>query len=142
MLILFTDYIMAQRNRVAFAQLPFSNGFHEDNAVSNSEIGQGTLGFSKLGHVNGFSAGLSSDQGMDCNENQAPSLRSEPEFHAKTSQSGFSRHTNTCDKDGQSHLDRGLFLGEVTQNRQEPFSCLKFKELPVKCQSYFMSHYI
>lgn len=136
--LLFTDYIVAQRNRVAFAQLPFANGFHDDKATSKIE----NLGFSKPAHVNGFSEGLFNRHGMDCNENKAPNHWSEPEFHAKTSQSGFPRMTNTCDKEELSQMDRGQFLGEISQNRQEPFSCLKFKEPPVKCQSFFMSHYI
>ena len=137
MLFLFTDYVMAQRNRIAFTQLPFSNGFHDSSLSSKVEMAQDHSGFQKQGlHVEAFTTSLSNDAGMDMNENKAPSQNPEPTFQAKMNQSVFSGEERVTMDGSQSHAD-------MNQNtRQEPFNCLKFKESPVKCQSYFMSHYI
>lgn len=132
-LLLFTDYV-AQRTKLAFAQLPFAYGFHDvASAFHNGNVPEETL--SKSQPVNGFHVKESTDQSMDCIENR------EPVSECYTANHQHQRREDEV-HDSMATVDRDRFLGEITHNRQEPFSCLKFKEQPVKCQNYFMSHYI
>ncbi|XP_053400336.1 ankyrin repeat domain-containing protein 10-like isoform X2 [Mercenaria mercenaria] len=106
------DFVFRQSVQHDFAQLPFAHGF--DAAPS-----------------------------MDCNENMAPPRSNEhlnSAFQNPQNSSGF---TVVCDPSWGHEAgmaDRG-HLGEINQNRVEPFSCLRFKDPPVKCIN-FMSHYI
>lgn len=105
------DFVYQHNNRLDFAQLPFANGF-DDAPI------------------------------MDCNENKAPQGISHQSsaFHNTQNASGL---TVVCEPAAETESmtpGRG-HLGEISQNRVEPFSCLRFKDPPVKCIN-FMSHYI
>lgn len=107
------DYVFEQRNQQVFALLPFAGSFHDAPR-------------------------------MDCNENVAPSY-SNNDIHLNSAskiaenQSEFSK---VCDisHDVDCMGDRG-HLGELNQNRAKAYSCLRFKDPPVKCIN-FMSHYV
>jgi hypothetical protein len=106
------DFVYQQSNRLDFAQLPFANGF-----------GDAPI--------------------MDCNENTAPQSTTHHLSSALRNSQNPSGLTVTCDPTTEVEFmanDRG-HLGEINQNRVEPFSCLKFRDPPVKCIN-FMSHYI
>lgn len=105
------DYVFEQRNQQVFALLPFDGGFHDAPR-------------------------------MDCNENMAPScsnIHLNSSFQIAQNQSGFNKvYDNSSDVDCTG--DRG-HLGEINQNRAEAYSCIRFKDPPVKCVN-FMSHYV
>lgn len=126
-----------------FAQLPFANGFHEDHTASSVEKHLNNM-CSQLPSpdMNGLCNSVSRGEDMDCVENKVPGHVTQSDQHTGTSLSGFKVIPDTEDKAASLHTDNGHFVDDFKQSRPEPFSCLKFKDLPVKCQSYFMSHYI
>ncbi|KAL4229951.1 hypothetical protein ACF0H5_010342 [Mactra antiquata] len=102
-----TYYVYEEGNQFAFSQLPFANDYSEN--MSSMDCNHSNV----------------------ANENVAP-----PAFSNNNNNTVCSTEMNHNDSSyamvpGSTVDDRG-HLGEIYQNRQEPFSCTKFREPPVK----------